>query len=135
MPRSKKTDASTTPARKGSPGSKSTWKVMDRAATIGGALLARQISTGAWRAVVGRKPPTTGRHPEVETREAIAWAVVGGALIELTRLLTRRWAATYYVKSTGHLPPGMKPIRSDGKLSEPAKAAATPQAARVRRRG
>ncbi len=84
---------------------------------------------------MGRKPPTTGRHPEVETREAIAWAVVGGALIELTRLLTRRWAATYYVKSTGHLPPGMKPIRSDGKLSEPAKAAATPQAARARRRG
>ena len=31
---------------------------------------------------------------------------------ELVRVLVRRSTATYYVKSTGHLPPGMKPLKT-----------------------
>ena len=100
-----------TPRRKPSRSSRSTWKLMDRGTTIGGALLARQVSSAAWRAATGRKPPVTGRHPEVDAREAVAWAVVGGALVELTKLGLRRWATTYWVKSTGDLPPGMKPLK------------------------
>lgn len=98
-----------TPPRKA--GGRGAWKVMDRGSTIAAGLLAREVSTLAWRASTGRKPPTAGRHPEVETREAVAWAVMGGALVELVKLVVRRWTASYWVRSTGHLPPGMKPLK------------------------
>lgn len=102
---------SATPPRKASRSSRGTWRLMDRTTTVAGGLLARQVSSAAWRAATGRKPPTSGRHPEVDTREAVAWAVVGGALVELVKLLVRRAAAGYWVRSTGDLPPGMKPLK------------------------
>lgn len=91
-------------------GSKSAWKLLDRGSTLAAGLVAREVSQVSWRAVTGKKPPVNGRHPEVATREAVAWAVVGGALVELVKLLVRRYATTYWVRSTGELPPGMKPI-------------------------
>lgn len=131
-----------TPPRRSSRSSRGTWKVLDRTSTIASALLARQVSAIAWRAATGRKPPTAGRHPEVETREAVAWAVMGGALVELVRLLVRRGAAGYWVRSTGDLPPGMKPLKGAGRAGTPArsgrpdttKPAPSRKPARVRRR-
>ena len=127
-----------TPPRKPSRSSRSTWKLLDRGTTIAGGLLARQVSSLTWRAATGRKPPTAGRHPEVDAREAVAWAVVGGALVEVTRLGIRRWAADYWVRSTGDLPPGMKPLK-DAKhpvrsASPRAEAEAAVRAARRGRR-
>ncbi|KQO38965.1 hypothetical protein ASF05_03580 [Aeromicrobium sp. Leaf245] len=117
---------SATPARRPSRSSRSTWKLLDRGSTVAAGLLARQVSTLAWRAATGKKPPTAGRHPEVETREAVAWAVIGGALVEVVRLLVRRGAAGYWVRSTGDLPPGMKPLKgaTKGGVAGAAQAAA-----------
>ncbi|WP_374999373.1 DUF4235 domain-containing protein [Aeromicrobium sp. CTD01-1L150] len=95
-------------------GGKSTWKLLDRASSVAAGLLAREVSQLTWRAATGRKPPSTGRNPEVDAREAIAWAVVGGALVELVKVLVRRWAANYWVRSTGNLPPGMTSIKGAG---------------------
>jgi hypothetical protein len=110
--------AGASPQRKPSRSSRSTWRLMDRLSTVAAGLLAREVSSLTWRAATGRKPPTSGRHPEVETREAVAWAVVGGALVEVVKLLVRRYAAGYWVRSTGDLPPGMKPLKG-----APARAA------------
>ena len=104
-------EQATPPRTKPSRSARSTWKLLDRGSTIASALLAREVAALTWRAAIGRKPPTAGRHPEVETREAVAWAIVGGALVEVVRLLVRRGAATYWVRSTGDLPPGMKPLK------------------------
>lgn len=98
-------------AKQKTPG-KGAWKVMDRSAAIASGLIATRVSTLAWRAVTGKKPPTSGQHPEVGTREAVLWAMVGGALVELVKVGTRRAAAQYWVKSTGNLPPGVKPLSS-----------------------
>lgn len=123
MPRkSSKKRASAASARQGSRAGRGTWRLMDRAATVAGALLAREVSVLTWRAATGRKPPTVGRHPDVGTREAVAWAVVGGALVELVKLLVRRWTATYWVRSTGDLPPGLRPL---GQAPRPAVPAPT----------
>lgn len=94
-------------------GSKSSWKVLDRGSSVVSGLLAHRVATVAWRGVTGRKPPTNGRHPEVSTGEAVAWAMVGGALVELVRVGVRRSASTYWIRSTGHLPPGMKPLEQE----------------------
>jgi hypothetical protein len=99
-------------AKQKTPG-KGAWKVMDRSAAIASGLIATRVSTLAWRTVTGKKPPTSGQHPEVGTREAVLWAMVGGALVELVKVGTRRAAAQYWVKSTGNLPPGVKPLFPD----------------------
>lgn len=100
--------AAATPTKK-APG-RGTWKVMDRGSSVAAGLLATRAAAITWRAVTGKKPPTSGRHPEVSTREAVAWAMLGGGLIELVKVGVRRGTATYWVKSTGQLPPGMKPL-------------------------
>ncbi len=99
---------------------------MDRSTTIVAGLVATRASAVVWRTVTGKKPPITGRHPDVGTREAVAWAVVGGGLVELVKLGVRRGAATYWVKSTGQLPPGMKPLSTPGTTKEPVLAEPAP---------
>lgn len=94
-------------------GSKSSWKMLDRGSTIVSGLLAHRVATFAWQGVTGRKPPVNGRHPEVSAGEAVAWAMVGGALVEVVKIGVRRGASTYWIKSTGHLPPGMKPLKTE----------------------
>ena len=97
---------------KGVPGGKRVWKLMDRGATIGAALIARRLSALTWRTATRRKPPTETNHPDNDVREVVLWAVVGGAIVELTRTMVHRGAATYWVKSTGQLPPGMKSLKT-----------------------
>ena len=103
--------AAAPPATKKS-GGKGVWKLMDRGSTIAAGILAQRVTATAWRAATGRKPPISGRHPDVRAGEAVAWAMVGGGLAELVKVAVRRGTSTYWVKSTGHLPPGMKPIPS-----------------------
>jgi hypothetical protein len=95
---------------KGVPGGKRAWKLMDRGATIGAGLLARKVSALTWQTATRRQPPSETNHPDNDIREVVAWAVVGGAIVELTKALVHRSAATYWVKSTGDLPPGMKSL-------------------------
>nr|WP_254451044.1 DUF4235 domain-containing protein [Aeromicrobium stalagmiti] len=107
---------------------------MDRGSSIVAGLLAQRASSLAWRAVTGKRPPTSGRHPEVSTREAVAWAMVGGGLIELVKVGVRRGTATYWVKSTGQLPPGMKPLlKEQGMTKEPALAEPAPDQASTKK--
>ncbi len=104
----KKSEPVKTP--KGVPGGKRAWKLMDRGATVGAGLLARKVSALTWQTATRRQPPSETNHPDNDIREVVAWAVVGGAIVELTKALVHRSAATYWVKSTGDLPPGMKSL-------------------------
>lgn len=130
------------PPSKAKAGGKGAWRVMDRGSALAAGLLAQRVSAIAWRTATGKKPPTSGRHPDVSTREAVAWAVVGGAIIELVKVGVRRGTATYWVRSTGKLPPGMKPLPKDPLknakepvLSEPAPRQATTKKVSRRNRG
>lgn len=124
-----KQSLATAPPAKPKTGGRGVWKVMDRGSTIAAGLLAHRVSATAWRAATGRKPPTNGRHPDVGTGEAVAWAVVGGALVELVKIVVRRGTSTYWVKSTGNLPPGMKPLttRTSANKKEPVPTAPAPE--------
>ena len=111
---------------KGVPGGKRAWKLMDRGATIGAGLLARKVSALTWQTATRRKPPADTNHPDTDVREVVAWAVIGGAIVELTKALVHRSAATYWLRSTGDLPPGMKslkPIEPTPEESAPVKKA------------
>ncbi len=89
---------------------KGAWRLMDRGATMAAGALAGRASALTWKVATGKKPPVNGRHPEVSTKDAVAWAIIGGATIELVKVAVRRGTANYWVKSTGQLPPGMKPL-------------------------
>lgn len=91
---------------------KGTWKMMDKAATIVAGIVAHRVSSVAWRAATGKKPPTSTRHPELGVGEAVSWAVLAGVVVELSKVLIRRGVATYWVRSTGNLPPGMMPLKT-----------------------
>ena len=91
---------------------KGTWTMMDKASTIAAGIIAHRVSSVAWRAATGKKPPTSTRHPELGKGEAVTWAVLAGVIVELSKVLIRRGVATYWVKSTGNLPPGMKPLKT-----------------------
>jgi len=108
------------PAKKKHSG-KGTWRVMDRTSKVAAAVLAHRVSAAAWRLATGKKPPTSTRHPELGKAEAVSWAVFAGVAVELSQVLIRRATANYWVKSTGHLPPGMKPLKTDkGGKEKPA---------------
>lgn len=90
-------------------GSKQVYKAFNRAAVIGAGIATTRLTALVWRAMTGNKPPTSIADPGLRTREAIAWAVLVGAGAELTKVLTNRATARYWVNSTGALPPGVKP--------------------------
>lgn len=90
---------------------------MDRGSTVAAGVLARQASELTWKMATGTTPPSDKRNPESSLREIAMWAFVGGGLTELVRVLIRRSTASYWLKSTGHLPPGMKPLGRDDPAS------------------
>lgn len=109
---SKKSKTADKPAKpKSTPGSKQVWKAMDRGSTVAAGAIASRASELTWKLATGKTPPTDKRNPEANLREVAAWAFVGAGLTELVRVLIKRGTASYWVKSTGHLPPGMKPVK------------------------
>ena len=84
------------------------WSAFSLAAALGAAAVARKTLDKSWKAATGKKPPENPADPDVEIREAVAWAVVTGAFVALARMLAQRKAASYYARSTGHLPPDLQ---------------------------
>lgn len=83
------------------------WSVFSVVAALGASLVARKVVTATWKATTGKNPPANPADPDVEIWEAVLWATVSGTLIALARMLATRKAASYYTRSTGHLPPGL----------------------------
>lgn len=104
---------------------KGAWKIMDSASTVAAALVARKITTVTWKAATGKQPPSNAKHPDVSNVEAVTWAIIAGAGVELIKVLIRRSTANYWVKSTGTLPPGIKPLKTpEGKAAHASRLAA-----------
>lgn len=84
------------------------WSVFSLGAALGAAALAKKGLDGGWKIATGKRPPENPADPDVDVWEAVAWAAVSGTFIGLARMLAQRRAASYYVRSTGHLPPPMR---------------------------
>ena len=92
-------------------GSSKVWTVFSLVTALGAAAVARKTLDKSWKVATGKKPPENPADPDVEIWEAVAWAAVSGTLVGLARMLAQRRAASYYARSTGHLPPD---LRKDG---------------------
>ena len=84
------------------------WTAFSLVAALLAAAAARKALNTGWKAATGKQPPENPADPDVDIGEAVAWAVVSGIAIGVARLLAQRKAASYYVKSTGHLPPDLQ---------------------------
>jgi hypothetical protein len=87
------------------------WSAFSLGSALGAAALAKKGLNTSWRVATGKKPPTNPADPDVDLWEAVAWAVVSGVIVGLARMLATRRAASYYVRSTGKLPPELQADR------------------------
>jgi subtilisin family serine protease len=83
------------------------WGLFSLVAAVVAAAAARRALNASWRAATGKPPPANPASPDVDMREALAWATASGTIIAIARMLATRRAAHYYARSTGHLPPGV----------------------------
>lgn len=83
------------------------WTAFSLGSALLAAALAKKTLDKSWTAATGRKPPENPADPDVEIWEAAAWAVASGVAVGLARMLAQRRAASYYRRSTGHLPPNL----------------------------
>jgi Protein of unknown function (DUF4235) len=84
------------------------WTIFSLASALGAAAVARKVIDKGWKMSTGKNPPENPADPDVGVSEAVAWAAVTGALIAMARMFAQRRAAGYYMKSTGHRPPGLR---------------------------
>jgi hypothetical protein len=84
------------------------WTVFSLGAALGAAAVARKALDKSWRVATGKQPPENPADPDVDIWEAVAWATVTGAFVALARMYAQRRAASYYTRSTGHLPPDLQ---------------------------
>lgn len=84
------------------------WKVVGAGSAVVAAAFADRVLHLGWEAATGRKPPTVPEDPETDWREAVAWALVSGAVVGIARLIATRRAAQYYVAATGTLPKALR---------------------------
>lgn len=95
------------------------WTVFSLASALGAAAVAKKGLNTTWRATTGKNPPANPADPDVDVWEAVAWAAVSGTLVAIARMLATRKAAHYYARSTGQLPPGLRPDHQDAHDAPP----------------
>jgi hypothetical protein len=83
------------------------WSVFSLGSALLGAAVAKKVLNTSWKAATGKQPPANPADPDVALWEAVTWAAASGTFVALARMLATRRAASYYARSTGHLPPGL----------------------------
>lgn len=76
-------------------------KLATTAAAIGASVVARKMTDGTWKFVTGKDSPSNPEDPDIDIKEAIAFAVLSGALIGLARMLANRETTKLVAKSSG----------------------------------
>jgi hypothetical protein len=86
-------------------GAKIGWKLVLAVFTMVVGLVANKAVTTAWKLGSGGKPP---KGSEAGYVEVVSWAVASGAAAAVAKRFAEQRAAQYWLKSTGHLPPGFE---------------------------
>jgi hypothetical protein len=84
------------------------WTAFSLASALTAAAMAKKTLDKSWTLATGKKPPENPADPDVEIWEAVTWAVASGIAVGLAKMLAQRRAASYYARSTGHLPPELR---------------------------
>ena len=86
------------------------WKILGTLSAVFAGLAARKVLVTTYSRTTGRNPPANPEAPGTSWQEAVGWALLSGATMGVARMLATRKAASYYRRSTGHLPKGMEEV-------------------------
>jgi hypothetical protein len=70
-------------------------------AALGAAALMRKTLERVWMSATGKEAPVNPESSDTSWGEAVAWALVSGALLGVARLVARRGAITTMSKTAG----------------------------------
>lgn len=76
-------------------------KILTAGAAVAASFIARKATDGTWKIVTGGDSPTNPEDPDIDIKEAIAFAVLSGALIGLARMLANRQTSKVVAKTSG----------------------------------
>lgn len=65
-------------------------KLLTAGAVFGASVVARKVTDGTWKFVTGKDSPENPDDPEIGIGEAVAFAILSGALVGLARVLANR---------------------------------------------
>ena len=65
-------------------------KALTVAAVLAASSIARKATDGTWKFVTGSDSPANPEDPDIDFKEAVAFAVLSGALVGLARMLANR---------------------------------------------
>jgi hypothetical protein len=83
------------------------WRVLGTGSAVAAGILANKVVTELWKHS-GRDEILDPRDPRTPAREAIIFAALTGLAVGAARVVVTRKAASYFAKSTGHLPKPMQ---------------------------
>jgi uncharacterized protein DUF4235 len=83
------------------------WRVLGTGSAVVAGILANKVVTELWKHS-GRDEIFDPRDPRTPAREAIIFAALTGLAVGAARVVVTRKAASYFAKSTGHLPKPMQ---------------------------
>jgi len=63
-------------------------------------IITKKVLDGSWKAATGNQPPTHAEDPDLTWREAIAWALLSGAVIGVAQLVAARGARQLVQRNT-----------------------------------
>lgn len=96
------------------------WKILSVGTTIIATKVATDLAQKGWKLATGRNVPVKGDFERERTRDVILFTALSSMAVAAARVAAERGAATYYRRSTGHLPNALE----DDKVSpEDQKAA------------
>lgn len=79
-------------------------KVLTAGAAVVAGIVARKTTDGTWKFVTGSDSPENPDDPDIDLKEAIAFAVLSGALVGLARMLANRQTTRLMAKGTKKAP-------------------------------
>ncbi|WP_344606752.1 DUF4235 domain-containing protein [Sporichthya brevicatena] len=83
------------------------WKAVATGGAVAATFVTRKAVAGVWKAATGGAPPEHPENPDTTWAQALAWAMLTGAVAGAVRLLITRKAASSWRAATGQLPPGL----------------------------
>lgn len=80
------------------------WKLGTTGAAIGAGIMAKKVTETTWKFITGGDSPSNPEDPDIDWGEAIGFALLSGAIVQLARMMINRESTRAFTKRTGHLP-------------------------------
>ncbi|MFK5582824.1 DUF4235 domain-containing protein [Serinicoccus sp. LYQ131] len=75
-------------------------KLATTAAVVGASFIANKLTNGTWKFVTGRDSPENPEDPDIDFKEAVAFAVLSGVIVGLARLIANRQSSRVIARAS-----------------------------------